>query len=65
LDTQSLRDLRKTWRPELFLDTLQDEYAIAALLMDMEEYLSGGPSPYPFWEAAGDARFWLRLQAAL
>ena len=26
---------------------------------------SGGPSPYPFREAAGDARFWLRLQAAL
>ena len=65
LDTQYLRDLRKTWRPELFLDTLQDEYAIATLLLDMGEYLAGGPSPYPLWEAVEDARFWLRLQEAV
>ena len=65
LDTQYLRDLRKTWRPELFLDTLQDEYAIATILLDMEDYLRGGPSPYPLWEAVEDARFWLRLNAAV
>ena len=65
LDTQYLRDLRKTWRPELYLDTLQDEYAIATILLDMGEYLSGGPSPYPLWEAVEDARFWLRLQEAV
>ena len=61
LDTQYLRDLRKTWRSELFLDTLQDEYAIATILLDMEDYLRGGPSPYPLWEAIEDARFWLKL----
>ena len=65
LDTQYLRDLRKTWRAELFLDTLQDEYAIATVLLDMGEYLSGGPSPYPLWEAVEDARFWLRLNQAV
>ena len=65
LDTQYLRDLRKAWRPELFLDTLQDEYAIATILLDMGEYLSGGPSPYPRWEAIEDARFWLRIQEAV
>ena len=65
LDTQYLRDLRKTWRPELFLDTLQDEYAIATILLDMEDYLRGGESPYPLWEAIEDARFWLRLQEAV
>jgi len=65
LDTQYLRDLRKTWRPELFLDTLQDEYAIATILLDMGEYLGGGPSPYPLWEAIEDARFWLRLRQAV
>ena len=65
LDTQYLRDLRKAWRGELFLDTLQDEYAIATILLDMGEYLAGGPSPYPLWEAVGDARFWLRLQEAV
>ena len=63
LDTQYLRDLRKTWRPELFLDTQQDEYAIATLLLDMADYLQGGPAPYPLWEAVEDARFWLRLEA--
>ncbi len=62
LDTQYLRDLRKTWRPELFLDTLQDEYAIATILLDMEDYLRGGESPYPLWEAIEDARYWLRLE---
>ena len=65
LDTQYLRDLRKTWRPELFLDTLQDEYAIATILLDMEDCLRGGESPYPLWEAVEDARFWLRLQEAV
>ena len=64
LDTQYLRDLRKTWRPELFLDTQQDEYAIATLLLDMAAYLEGGPSPYPLWEAVEDARFWFRLEAS-
>lgn len=42
LDTQYLRDLRKTWRPELFPDTLQDEYAIATILLDMADNLRGG-----------------------
>ncbi len=65
LDTQYLRDLRKAWRPELFLDTQQDEYAIASILLDMEDYLAGGPSPYPLWEAVEDARFWLRLREAV
>ncbi|MBR3240189.1 MAG: hypothetical protein IKF99_17340, partial [Oscillospiraceae bacterium] len=65
LDTQYLRDLRKTWRPELFLDTVQDEYAIATILLDMVDYLQGGESPYPLWEAVEDARFWLRLQESV
>jgi hypothetical protein len=62
LDTRWLNDLRKAWRPELHLDTLQDEFAIASLLLDMGEYLMGGPSPYPLWEAIDDARFWMRLE---
>ena len=65
LDTQYLRDQRKTWRPELFLDTLQDEYAIATILLDMADTLRGGESPYPLWEAVEDARFWLRLREAV
>ena len=65
LDTQYLRDLRKAWRSELFLDTLQDEYAIATILLDMADYIQGGPSPYPLEDAVADAEFWLRLEACV
>lgn len=64
LDTQALRDIRRTWQPELQLDTEQDEYAIASILLDMKEYLSGGASPYPLKEALEDAVFWLMVQGA-
>ena len=65
LDTQALRDIRKSWTPELFLDTEQDEFAIASILLDMEAYLKGGPSPYPLEEALDDAWFWLKLNEAV
>ncbi len=65
LDTQSLRDGRRVWQPELQLDTIWDEYAIATILMDMEEYIAGGKSPYPIEEALDDALFWLKLQEAV
>lgn len=65
LDTQSLRDIRRTWQPELQLDTLQDEYAIATILFDMQEYLAGGESPYPLKEALDDALFWILIQDAV
>ena len=65
LDTQALRDLRKTWQPELFLDTVQDEFAAASMLLDMGAYLAGGPSPYPLSEALDDAWFWLQLTRAM
>ena len=64
LDTQALRDLRKTWTPELFLETDEDEFAIATMLTDMAAYLRGGPSPYPLREALDDAYFWLLLDEA-
>lgn len=65
LDTQALRDLRKTWQHELFLDTQHDEYAIATMLLDMGEYIAGGNSPYPLQEALDDAYFLLLLQEAV
>ena len=64
LDTQALRDRRRNWSAELAPDTVQDEFAIASILLDMEAYLAGGPSPYPLDEAMADARFWLTLQEA-
>ena len=65
LDTQALRDLRKTWTAELALDTEQDEYAIGTMLLDMESYLRGGPSPYPLADAIADAAFWLLMEQAV
>lgn len=65
LDTQNLRDLRKTWSPELFLDTIQDEFAIATMLFDMKDYLKGGKEVYPLSEALDDAYFWLLLNKAI
>ncbi|MBO7353716.1 MAG: Gfo/Idh/MocA family oxidoreductase [Lachnospiraceae bacterium] len=65
LDTQALRDIRRTWQPELQTDTEQDEYAIATMLLDMENYIAGGPSPYPLEEALDDALFWLLVQDAV
>ncbi len=64
LDTQALRDRRRNWESALAPDTVQDEFAIAAILLDMEDYLNGGPSPYPLKEAIADACFWLSLQNA-
>ncbi|MBR7041603.1 MAG: hypothetical protein IKI24_07180 [Clostridia bacterium] len=65
LDTQTLRDRRKIPSTELNCDTAQDEFAIASILLDMEEYLRGGPSPYPLSEALEDAYFALKLREAL
>ena len=65
LDTQNLRDARKTWQPELFLDTLQDEFAIASILFDMQDFLRDGTEPYPFSEAIDDAAFAIQLSKAI
>ena len=66
LDTQALRDRRRGWQHELMPDTVQDEFAIASMLLDMGGYLTGGPSPYPLKDALEDAYFWCLLkQAAL
>ena len=64
LDTQLLRDKRRNWSAELAPDTVQDEFAIASLLLDMGAYLNGGPSPYPVEDALEDAYFWLLVQEA-
>ncbi len=65
LDTQALRDRRRNWQSALAPDTVQDEYAIASILLDMGKYLSGGASPYPLEDALEDAYFWLLLQRAV
>lgn len=61
LDTQALRDRRRNWTAELAPDTVQDEFAIAAMLLDMGE----GKEPYPLEEALEDAYYWLIFQQAV
>ena len=53
--------------PEIVLapDTVQDEFAIASILLDMGDYLAEGPSPYPLGDALEDAYFWLLLEQAV
>ncbi len=65
LDTQALRDIRRTWDPELQLESEQDEFAIASILFDMKDYLEGGESPYPLREALDDALFWILIEEAV
>ncbi|MBQ8159202.1 MAG: hypothetical protein IJ083_00500 [Clostridia bacterium] len=65
LDTQTLRDLRKAFSGEMFLETAWDEFAIATMLMDMKNCLEGGPSPYPLREAMEDAYFPIMVKRAL
>ncbi len=65
LDAPPLRRLRQNWRPELRLETCQDEFAIAGILLDMGGWLAGGAPPYPLREALDDAYFWLLSQQAL
>ena len=65
LDSQALRDRRRNWQAELAPDTVQDEFAIASILLDMGDYLAGGPSPYPLADAMEDAYFWLLVCQAI
>ena len=64
-DTQALRDIRRTWQPELQTDAEHDEFAIATMLLDMEDYLAGGLSPYPLEDALDDALFWILIRDAV
>ena len=65
LDNTALRDLRKVWQNELTLETAQDEFAIASMLLDMEDFIAGGPAPYTLTSALEDSLFWLKSREAL
>ena len=62
LDTQLLRDCRRNWSAELAPDTVQDQFAIATILLDMAK---GKPDPYPLADALEDAYYWLLFQEAI
>lgn len=64
LETEELRTLCGSWRPELLLEQAQDEYAMATMLYDMRDYLAGGDEVYPLAEALEDAYLWKLMQEA-
>ena len=65
LETKRLRDYVRMWKPELSLDEIEDEYAIACMLYDMGDYIASGQEIYPLRDALQDAYMWLVLQEAV
>ena len=65
LRTRPLLELSRTWNPEVHMEAIQDEYAIAALMLDMRAFLDGGPEGYPLSEALEDAYTWLLMDEAV
>lgn len=64
LETEQLRHIARNWNPVLQLDSSQDEYAIAAMMLDMRKYLESGKEVYPLAEALEDTYMWLLMKKA-
>ena len=65
LNTPELLELSRTWKPEVHMEALQDEYAIATLMLDMGAFLEQGREGYPLAEALEDAYTWLLMDQAV
>ena len=65
LHTQQLLELSRTWKPEVHMEQLQDEYAIATLMLDMRDFIEHNREAYPLSEALEDAYTWLLMDKAV
>ena len=65
LHTRELLELSRIWRPEVHMENLQDEYAIAALMLDMRTLIGQNREGYPLSEALEDAYAWLLMDEAV
>ena len=65
LHTRELLELSRTWKPEVHMEALQDEYAIAALMLDMRALIDQNLEGYPLSEALEDAYTWLLMDEAV
>ena len=65
LHTWNLLELSRTWRPEVHMEAIQDEYAAATLMLDMRAFLDHGREGYPLSEALEDAYTWLLMEEAV
>ena len=64
LQTRRLLELSRTWNPEVHMEDIQDEYAVAALMLDMGAFINHGREGYPISEALEDAYTWLLMDKA-
>lgn len=64
METEDLKRAAKNWNPVLELESVQDEYAIGSMMLDMREYLERGKEVYPLAEALEDAYIWILMQRA-
>ena len=65
LQTRQLLDLSRTWSPEVHMEPMQDEYAIATLMLDMRGLTGRSREGYPLAEALEDAYTWLLMDEAV
>ncbi len=65
IETEELRRTASQWNPYLELDSVQDEYAIASMMLDMRAYLETGKEAYPLAEALEDAYAWILMDRAV
>ena len=65
LRTRQLLELSRSWNPEVHMEDLQDEYAIATLLLDMRALIEQDREGYPLAEALEDAYIWLLMDEAV
>ena len=64
LNTPELLELSRTWSPEVHMESSQDEYAVAALMLDLREWIDHDREGYPLSEALEDAYTWLLMDEA-
>ena len=64
LHTRQLLELSRTWSPEVHMEAIQDEYAIATLMLDMRAFIDHDREVYPLPEALEDAWTWLLMDEA-
>ena len=65
LRTRQLLEMSRIWKPEVHMEPLQDEYAIATLMLDMRAFLDQGREGYPLSDALEDTYIWLLMDEAV